>query len=175
MACFRYADGLYCGAVKFVPKKQTKGKKATCRKQKMIPHGFGSLVIDGVKYTGWFRNGFEEGRGELSWPDGTSFTGTFKGGRPNPTILQNFHQSCLLKKRIKALQATIASKDIELLDCKEDLDIEREKTMDVALALDKCQTNLDHSQAKLKQLYDYARSVQGIDICHLDTILSGKL
>ena len=140
----------------------------------MIPHGFGSLVIDGVRYTGWFRNGFEEGRGELSWPDGSSFTGTFKGGRPNPTILQNFHQSCLLKKRIKALQATMALKDIKLQDCKEDLDIEREKTMDVALALDKCQTNLDHSQANLKQLYDYARSVQGIDIYHLDAIQSGS-
>lgn len=164
MVSMPYKGGTYNGSVKLVNKKQNSvAKKRTARVHKMIPHGSGSLEFNGVKYSGNFRNGFEEGLGTLTWTDGSSFVGSFKGGHPEPKILRDYHQSCVLKDQVKALQVSLARKQKELDECKQDLDIEKETTMAVALSLDRC-------QSKSQELYEFALSQEGINVAQLNAI-----
>ena len=157
-----YHGGLYHGSTKAVKKKQ--GKKHTIIK--VIPHGAGCLTFNDIHYDGGFRNGFEDGKGKLTWPDGTTFIGSFKEGRPHPKV---FHLVRALKDKVKNFEASDALQQFDLEECKEDLALEKDRVMDVALALDRCQSRLEHSEKKLHRLYEFARS-EGMNVDMLNEI-----
>jgi hypothetical protein len=145
---FPYHGGFYRGNIKLVKMKPRRGKMKGKTRLCKIPHGLGVYTYDGMRFDGMFRDGFEE-EGTLIWPDGSSFVGKFNGGYPEPKILLNYNENSMLKRRVKKLQSNLALAEAELLEYKEDLDIEKETTMAVALTLDRC-------QAKLQRLMEIA-------------------
>ena len=162
MASFPYLGGHYDGNFKRVRKKKVKGKKATARQYDMIPHGSGVFTINGMRFEGRFRNGFED-VGKIIWPDGTSYFGSFRHGYPEPSILQDYHRSKTLKDRAKQVESELILKQAQLEDSNEDLNIEKETTMNVALALDRC-------QAKLRRVFEYASELEGVNVAELHQI-----
>ncbi len=48
------------------------------------PHGHGTETDGFSKYTGEFKDGERNGLGTYTWPDGPTYTGEFKAGRPAP-------------------------------------------------------------------------------------------
>ena len=45
------------------------------------PHGQGTRIIDGSEYIGKWRNGFEDGKGRLTFKNGDFYEGNFKRGQ----------------------------------------------------------------------------------------------
>lgn len=131
MVIIPYKGGKYVGEVRCKKKLKAKG-----RRTKLIPHGMGTYIYDGVTYIGGFRQGYEDGVGRIIWPDGSSFSGTFKGGLPQATVLQYVQKNHKLKASVEKLESA-------LTDCREDLVLEQEKSMDIALCLDNCQRRVD--------------------------------
>jgi hypothetical protein len=162
MVSFQYCGGLYVGSVKYVSKTKKSGKKVRARRYDMIPHGHGVFTIDGMRFEGRFRNGYEE-LGKLTWPDGKSYFGRFNSGYPEPKILQHYHQTEVLKDSLKHTQSELILKQAQLDDVKETLDIERETTMAVALALDRC-------QSKLRRVFEFASELNGVNAAELHNI-----
>ena len=162
---FPYHGGVYRGNIKFVKMKPRRGKKkGRARQYKMVPHGRGTFSYNGMTFDGMFRDGFED-VGTLTWPDGSSFIGKFNGGFPEPKVLQSHHQNCILKRGMKTLQSNLALKQAEVDEYKQDLDIEKETTMAVALSLDRC-------QAKLQRIFEFVSAQQGINVAELHNIFS---
>ena len=114
------------------------------------------IHIHQYRYFGYFRNGFEHGRGTLIWANGDSYTCHFKNGRPEASSLKFVHAKA--KAQISELKSS-------LIDCQEDLSLEKDKTMQLALSLDRAQ---DRCQA----LYTLAISA-GADIRELNAIRYG--
>lgn len=164
MVSFPYHGGVYEGHIKLVKNKANGKKKARARKYKMIPHGRGIYKFNGMVFNGIFRDGFED-VGRLTWPDGTSFVGKFNAGYPEPKVLQSLHDKCLLKKQIKELQSKLIFKQAELDDSIEDLDIEKETTMALALTLDRC-------QAKMERVFELASVRNCITVAEIHHICS---
>jgi len=135
MVFLDYKGGAYHGSVKTVKKKQRKGSQAKVRKQ-LIPHGRGTFIFKGIRYEGMFKDGFESGFGTIYWPDGNSYEGYFVNGRPNAELLQAFHENTRLKSEALRHEALI-------MNHKDDIAIEKETSMALALALDRCQEKLD--------------------------------
>ena len=162
MVSISYCGGRYEGSIKYVTKKKKKGKKASARKYEMIPHGKGVFKINGMRFEGRFRNGVED-VGTITWPDGTSYFGCFRNGYPDPTILQYYQRYEMLKKRVKIMESELILKQAKLDDSNDDLNIEKETTMAVSLALDRCQT-------KLQRVYEYASQLDGVNVAELHNI-----
>lgn len=174
---FPYQGGTYRGNVKFVRMKPS-GRKGRARQLKMIPHGRGTYIYDGMTFNGTFRDGFED-VGTLTWPDGSSFVGKFNGGFPEPKVLKFYHSNCILKSKIQTLQKKLDRKQAEVDDYnahlvlaqaeveeyKEDLDVEKDTTMQVALTLDRC-------QAKLRRIFEFATEHQGVSVSDLRNIVA---
>jgi hypothetical protein len=105
------------------------------------------------RYIGYFRNGFEHGWGRLIWANGDVYDCYFKHGRPEASSLKFVHAKA--KAQIKELKSS-------LVECQEDLNLENEKTMQLALSLDRAQ---DRCQA----MYALALSA-GVDAGTLNAI-----
>jgi hypothetical protein len=105
------------------------------------------------RYIGYFRNGFEHGWGRLIWANGDVYDCYFKHGCPEASCLKFVHAKA--KAQIKQLKSS-------LVECQEDLNLENEKTMQLALSLDRAQ---DRSQA----MYAPALSA-GVDAGTLNAI-----
>jgi hypothetical protein len=65
------------------------------------------------------------------------------------------------------MQSNLALKQAEVDEYKQDLDIEKETTMAVALSLDRC-------QAKLQRIFEFASAQQGINVAELHNIISAS-
>lgn len=138
-----YKGGVYNGGVRSVYIRNKRGRR---HRRRFVPHGWGKFSINGMTYTGFWRNGYEEGDGKLKWPSGETLTGTFKEGRPEPTVLQSVHEAKHTKQQNRRLK--IASNSLmqrnellqqQLAECQDDLAEERQNSMNIALALDRLQ------------------------------------
>jgi hypothetical protein len=159
MTLIQYKGGVYNGSVKSVKKKGGKKLKATKAIKQMIPHGRGTFTFHNeIKYVGEFKNGVEHGYGTMTWSDGTTFSGSFQHGRPEAKLLKAFHECYALKDKVLVQQDLIN-------DCLDDLDLEKEKSMAIALCLDK-------SQERLEMLYNLARC-HGANVTELNAIRFG--
>ncbi len=150
-----YCGGLYDGSVrKAKSSSNRKGKQAA--KHRFMPHGWGFYEFKGdVSYTGYFHNGFEHGWGRLTWSTGDTYECYFRKGRPEATSLK-------LVKKAKKLKTQVSKLTASLIETQENLSLEEEKTMQVALSLDRAQ---DRCQA----LYNLALSAE-VDAGHLNAI-----
>jgi hypothetical protein len=170
MTLLQYKGGIYDGPTKSVKRKQ--GKNVYYKDR--IPHGKGTYTfVNDVEYSGDFRNGLEHGAGKLTWADGTTFSGTFRYGRPEAKLLKAFHDYCTLKGKVMAQQGmieeckeTLSLQQTEIEECKEDILYEQEKSMAIAVCLDK-------SQERVELLYNLGRS-HGADISQLNAIRYGS-
>ena len=157
MVRISYKGGEYVGDVKVIKRtKANKGHKVRVSPIR-VPHGFGKYTYAGVSFIGLFKDGYEHGNGVIVWPNGDSFVGNFKYGRPQATVLQFVEHSNKLERRLlnKEQKLFKASEDLELhqahlrnleqelFKAKEDLELEQEKNMDVALFVDNCQQRIE--------------------------------
>lgn len=123
---------MYDGAVRKA-KSGGREKGKGMAKHRFIPHGWGFYEFEGdVKYTGWFRDGFEHGWGRLTWSNGESYGCYFRKGRPDASSLKLVKEAKTLKTRVSKLKAS-------LIECQDNLSLAEEKTMQVALSLDRAQ------------------------------------
>ena len=105
------------------------------------------------RYIGNFRNGYEHGYGKLIWANGDVYECYFRHGRPEATSLKFVHEKA--RARISKLNSSLA-------ECQNDLSLESEKTMQLALALDR-------TQERCQTMYDIALSA-GADASVLNAI-----
>lgn len=159
---FYYHGGLYKGKAKRVKTKPKNKGKPLAKRYKMIPDGAGTYSYGGVTFKGIFKNGYES-KGTITWPNGATFTGNFINGFPEPCVLRSHHQNAELKKQITKLRADVSAKQSEAQSLKEDVELEQESSMAIALALDRCQT-------KLQRVYEFAASQEGMDIAQLNSL-----
>lgn len=151
MVRISYKGGQYDGSIKVIKRKKIKGCKMKCGPLR-VPHGFGKYTYQGVSFLGFFKDGYENGDGIIEWPNGDTFVGNFKSGRPEATVLQFIEHSNKLQRRLMKLEAT-------LTNVREDLIFEQEKNMDIALFVDDC-------QRRIEMLYNIAIAA-GADISTL--------
>lgn len=151
MVRISYKGGQYDGSIKVIKRKKIKGCKMKCGPLR-VPHGFGKYTYQGVSFLGFFKDGYEHGDGIIEWPNGDTFVGNFKAGRPQATVLQFIERSNKLQRRLMKLEAT-------LTNVREDLIFEQEKNMDIALFVDDC-------QRRIEMLYNIAIAA-GADISTL--------
>ncbi len=155
-----YQGGVYEGSVRCVKSKR--------RHRLFIPHGRGRFEIDDVKYIGQFKNGYEDGWGYMIWSTGETLRCHFRGGRPVPHVLRSVHQVQYTRRLNLQLQSELnncrsenAQLRADLDDCTDRLELEQERTMDVALALDR-------AQGHLQRIYEAA--IAGADAGELQNI-----
>ena len=177
-----YNGGSYNGCVRKTKAKVSNGGgKAKARQHRFIPHGWGTFKFKDVSYTGFFRDGFEHGWGRVTWPNGDTYECYFRQGRPEAASLKLIKEAKQLRAQVSALKAIkkASSKLIKdskqlraqvselkesLIESQDDLSLEQEKTMQMALALDR-------EQGRCQALYNLALSV-GIDAGQLNAILN---
>jgi len=150
-----YCGGLYNGSVRKA-KSSSRKKGKGMAKHRFIPHGWGFYEFKGdIKYTGWFRDGFEHGWGRLTWSNGDTYGCYFSKGRPEATLLKLVKEAKKLKTKVSKLTAS-------LMESQDNLSLEEEKTMQVALSLDR-------AQERCEALHYLALSA-GVDAGHLNAI-----
>ena len=74
-----YHGGVYTGQV--TPEKHKRGRRA---RRRLVPHGFGTLSYkNDVFYSGYWRFGYEHGRGVITWATGEEYSGCFPDKEKN--------------------------------------------------------------------------------------------
>jgi len=104
------------------------------------PHGWGKLTyLNDVVYEGDWRKGQEHGHGTITWRNGSLYSGEFDQGEPFSTskhFLAYIYELEQKRQEIRAMKVVIA----ELM---EDLELQKETTMQVQLTLDMWHSRFD--------------------------------
>ena len=102
--------------------------------KKGVPQGWGSLTYpNDVTYVGRWDGGQEHGSGKLTYADGTSYIAMYDHGR----------RVTLYKDPNGCLENLILSMERLIHSLQEDLEIQREDTMNVQLCLSRWQDRFD--------------------------------
>ena len=95
-----YHGGIYIYSGQVTPEKHKRGRKS---RRRLVPHGFGTLSYkNDVFYSGYWRFGYEHGRGVITWATGEEYSGCFMYGSPDPKILKVVYRSQRKLKRMSA-------------------------------------------------------------------------
>ena len=104
------------------------------------PHGWGKLTyLNDVVYEGEWRKGQEHGHGTITWRNGSLFSGKFDQGKPFSTSKHFLAHVYELEQK----RQQIGEMQVKLAELTEDLELQKETTMQVQLTLDMWHSRFD--------------------------------